>query len=178
MLSGLFVGRVGIHLGLLVSGLRGNSVVLLQNHFISVMLLVCIRVGKLQAPENPIEMQPIQLIMLSVCVRQMQARDPTGMKIVYEMVDLLAEIAQGQGFSELIWLERCFFARMSDSSHCQSTHFHGYHHHRAEDAAFLKLRPCAKHCTADQHLSCFQSICAYDTAHASWKRAAPFWFYF
>ena len=87
------------------------------NHFISVMLLVCIRVGKLQAPENPIEMQPIQLIMLSVCVRQMQARDPTGMKIMYEMANLFAEIAQGRGFSELIWLERCYFARMYESSH-------------------------------------------------------------
>jgi len=87
------------------------------NHFVSVMLLVCIRVGKLQAPENPIEMQPIQLIMLSVCVRQMQARDPTGMKIVYEMANLFAEIAQGRGFGELIWLERCYFARMYESSH-------------------------------------------------------------
>ena len=86
------------------------------NHFVSVMLLVCIRVGKLQAPENPIEMQPIQLIMLSVCVRQMQARDPTGMKIVYEMANLFAEIAQGRGFSEHIWLERCYFARMYESS--------------------------------------------------------------
>ncbi len=86
------------------------------NHFVSVMLLVCIRVGKLQAPENPIEMQPIQLIMLSVCVRQMQARDPTGMQIVYEMADLFAEIAQGRRFSELIWLDRCNFARMYESS--------------------------------------------------------------
>ena len=61
-------------------------------------------------------MQPIQLIMLSVCVRQMQARDPTGMKIVYEMANLFAEIAQGRGFSEHIRLERCNFARMYDSS--------------------------------------------------------------
>ena len=86
------------------------------NHFVSVMLLVRIRVGKLQAPENPMEMQPIQLIMLSVCFRQMQARDPTGMKIVYEMANLFAEIAQGRGFSEHIRLERCNFARMYDSS--------------------------------------------------------------
>ena len=86
------------------------------NHFVSVMFLVRIRVGKLQAPENPLEMQPIQLIMLSVCVRQMQARDPTGMKIVYEMADLFAEIAQGRRFSELIWLKRCNFARMYESS--------------------------------------------------------------
>ena len=87
------------------------------NHFVSVMFLVRSRAGRLQAPENPIEMQPIQLIMLSVCVRQMQARDPKGVKIVYEMANLFAEIAQGRGFSELIWLERCDFARMYDSSH-------------------------------------------------------------
>jgi hypothetical protein len=69
------------------------------NHFVSVMFLVRSRVGKLQALENPIEMQPIQLIMLSVCVRQMQARDPKGVKIVYEMANLFAEIAQGRGFT-------------------------------------------------------------------------------
>jgi hypothetical protein len=87
------------------------------NHFVSVMFLVRSRVGELQALENPIEMQPFHLIMLSVCVRQMQARDPTGMKIVYEMANLFAEIAQGRGFSELIWLERYDFTRMYDSSH-------------------------------------------------------------
>ena len=86
------------------------------NHFVSVMFLVRSRVGELQALENPNEMQPFHLIMPSVCVRQMQARDPTGMKIVYEMANLFAEIAQGRGFSELIWLERCDFARMYDSS--------------------------------------------------------------
>jgi hypothetical protein len=122
------------------------------NHFVSVKLLVCIRVGKLQAPENPIEMQPIQLIMLTVCVRQMQARDPTGMKIVYEMANLFAEIAQGRGFSELIWLERCYFTRMYESSQPLSVVIP-----ITEQRAVLSWSFCPAPCTAPQTSICHVS---------------------
>ena len=52
------------------------------------MLLDRMRVGKLQSSKDAIEMPPIQLIVLAVCFRQMQACDPEGMKIVYKLADL------------------------------------------------------------------------------------------
>ena len=52
------------------------------------------RVGKLQSSKDAIEMPPIQLIVLAVCFRQMQAGDPEGMKIVYKLAYFLGQIPQ------------------------------------------------------------------------------------
>jgi hypothetical protein len=53
-------------------------------HFVSVTFLTRIRISKLQAPENPIKMLHIQLIVLSVWSRQMLPLDPAEMKIMYK----------------------------------------------------------------------------------------------
>ena len=60
------------------------------------MLLDRMRVGKLelQSSKDAIEMPPIQLIVLAVCFRQMQACDPEGMKIVYTLAYFLGQIPQ------------------------------------------------------------------------------------
>jgi hypothetical protein len=141
------------------------------NHFVSVMFLVRIRISILQAPENPIKMLPIQLVVLSVRIRQMQALDPAGMKIMYKMAEFFGQIAQRGGFSELGWLKRCYFARMYDGIQPFSIAIPSA---KQMSLLFLEHLLCAKDYTAD-YLRHFQRICAYETAHVAWKPAAPSW---
>jgi hypothetical protein len=141
------------------------------NHFVSVMFLIRIWISILQAPENPIKMLPIQLVVLSVRIRQMQALDPAGMKIMYKMAEFFWPDSPRWGIERAWMAEEMQFC---SDVRWHSALFHCYPLRKADESASLEHLLCAKDYTAD-YLRHFQRICGYETAHVAWKPAAPSW---